>query len=178
MVNLICPICLTSYKKEKLKPEIHKYVDEDQQCYEFEEYECPNLCCVGVELLEIDEQITPIIKEFWKNKIFTAFSCSGHIYEPIQSGYLMFIFEYLKDRQTFVKIIKSVLNEKKYKNILLTNFGVRTDLIQPFIYSDKLYTFCIRINSEKRCNNIKEKYELQYEFISCLLDILSKIKED
>lgn len=178
MVNLICPMCLTSYKKEKLKPEIYKFIDENRQYHEIEEYECPDLQCCGSELLEIDEQIAPVLIEFWKKNIYTAFSCSGHIYESVHSGYLMFIFESLKNRQAFVKLIKSVLKENNYKNLLLTDFEIRTDILQPFIYSDKIYTFCFRVNPETTCNTIKEKYDLQYEFISCLINILNKIKKE
>jgi hypothetical protein len=127
---------------------------------------CPMRECGGWELIEIDDMLADVIIKFWSKGISTAFSCSGHLYEPCFSPYLIF-GPYDEDRAEALKFFRGILIEWNDK------YQAYISEIKP-LWDRSVFT--VRANQCE--DDPKQRIKVQSDFINYLYDIVEFIPSD
>jgi hypothetical protein len=134
---LFCPHCFKLFRKEALIPSI---IQDDNNIPSVW-YPCPNAFCTSFEsLVEIDENILPIVMKLNEKGFITKACCAGHFYqEEIPNCYIAFakVKEY-KNYITKESIPKRF--EIEYDTIegsIIIRKNIEYDNLKHFLYDQR-----------------------------------------
>ena len=122
---------------------------------------CPN--CGQYELIEIDDMLVDIIVKFWSIGIKTDESCSGHLWEDLETDptpfhpYISFGFKDENELNFLEEVLSEACKEKKMYNVeIMERLGKRSLQFESVTYP---------------APSARERLQIQFEFINLLYDI-------
>lgn len=183
---LVCKSCFQIFKEDTIK--IAQALAGDKHLI------CPKAVCNGL-LVFIDDPLVNILIDYWKIRIETLFSCSGHLWGFQMRPYVMFCCEhtgrYKTDCSTldkffrfhnFVRDFVSHQKKNSFYSFKVDDIDEITDIrIHPSLSPSNYHRFSLiayelpeKDEKKKRINAIKT----QGAFLELLYDIYYKMSEE